>query len=353
MQRYGLIIVVSVLVSISLFCLPSFADGCTVAYEAGNHIHIEGPGWNLPKSSLPIGVAPAVSPTGSSVAFLRDGNVFVIHKDGQKIEQITHDPSIKLPSSNEVHQYDLMPQIHQRISWNASESKLVYTRILLFKYDKKSNLLQELKSLAGDQTDTAYLTAIWIADINAKSSKQLVGPMGDFRLIWSTGQPSGAAVYEPVFSPDGSRVWFLNAGSLFESLISEEPAPKLAARIGDGLEYSKPANSKWGTGALQVAWDAKNSRLIYWIGRFWGSGESDYGYIPWHDGKWGKATSWTPKFTRELKGLEEGNIWGCAIDCEGFLWVEAQIGSMENIRWTRTDASKMLPVEAENPSFGL
>ena len=311
-----------------------------ITYDKSGKLVIESKGWNL-EAKL-NGQAPAVSPSANEVAFLRDGNLWLIARSGKQPKKITTGASI---CAADV----FLPF---RVSWHPSSKYVLYTRALPFEYYKPGNRLIPLSGKVDALDDVQYIMTIWIAYPASHNSRQVVGPMGDLTKLNATQQLEGASAYEPMFSPDGKWIWFLNAGSLFElQFNSDAPTfcgkPRLVAKVGAGLDFESSGASKWGTGAQQLAWDSKNNRLCYWIGRFWGSGESDFGYISWNRGKWGRPAKWHPKFAPDLKNSQ---FCGVAFDNAGNLWVNAFY--KDQIRWVRSDAKVLLPPETGKPDWG-
>lgn len=317
-----------------------------VSYEAKGHIIVRDGGWNLGRKIPISGQAPAISPSRDKIAFLRKGNIFLIHGKNGSITQITRDEPAINQQTNELSGL--------RVSWHPSAKIVAYTRILPYKISKSSKTIQPLPVNTKLLNNTIYLSTIWLADIKTGKCSRIVGPMGDIRRMIATYQIEGAEVCEPMFSPNGKFLWFLNGGALYEIRINAGAAkaagkPVLVARTGDGLDFGSQGASKSGSGAQQMAWDAKHSRLCYWIGRFWGSGTSEYGYISWRNGKWGRPVKWKPGFAPAIQKDIENTI-GCAVDDRGWLWVLAFVG--DDIRWMREDASYKLPVDADRPDWG-
>ena len=332
---------ISAVVVLALF-LPLMCEAAEVSeivtYELNGKIVVDMPGW---KNTKPDGEAPAVSPMGDAVAFARQGNVYLLRQDGVST-QLTHFQSLSQPE---------IVFLGQHVSWSPTGEHLVYTRILPFKYDQKTGVFYKIKGIPSPSRNMVYLHTIWLLNIRNGKTKQIVGPMGYFNKLWKTDQLQGASVYEPMFSPDGKTVWFLNAGSLYEVSVNlitlnSTGKPRLVAQIGDGLDFNSPGASKWGTGAQQMEWDKKTGRLDYWIGRFWGSGVSEYGYITWKNGKWGKAAKWQPELAPKIR---DNYFWGCLIDSDGMLWVHANLDT--GSCWVRNDLEKKLPPDAINPNW--
>lgn len=305
--------------------------GAVVTYQQLGRIVIKnacGKSWS---SYYPTGQAPALSPDKSAVAFIRDGNLFIQRKNGH-IEQVTRHPSIDV----ERFPFDV------RVTWHRSGNWVLYTRIIPAKYDKPHNRIELNENDTGCKD---CVETIWIIDINSKRTRQIVGPMGNFQRLVSTDRIEGASVYEPIFSPAGKSVCFLNGGSLYEQSIdlhklSPAGKPHIVVHIGDA-----------DLGAKQIAWDFKRNRLCYWIGRFSGSGVSEYGYVTWKNGNWGRGTKWQPELASDVrKSFKNTNIHGCAFDDRGYLWVQEWIGN--DTRWLRQDADLQLPQGTGRPDWG-
>lgn len=327
----------------TVYLLIAGSVNAAVTYELKHRVVVEGNGWKVKPSLRPTGEAPALSPSADRVAFLRNGNVYLLLRRTAKSRQLTYLP----PSSSGDDTF-----LPMRISWDSSGKWIAFTRALPMEYDKHHNVLRPItRRLKSVENILQYVQTIWLADAKSGKAKQIIGPMGDLLKLSATGQIEGASVYEPVFSPDGRKLWFLNGGWLYEARLdlkklSVTGKHSLVARIGDGLDFSSPGASKWGTGAQQLAWDPKNSHLCYWIGRFWGSGESMFGRIAWKPEKWGKPEAWQPKLSHIIA---QSFIWGINFDNKGNLWVPAYMGS--DTRWIRHDGKAKLPGGGGRPSW--
>ncbi len=235
---------------------------CLVAYGVNGRVAVKGDGWN-PRNAMPLGMTPSLSPSGSVVAFRRCGNIYLMRRNSRSVERLTHFRPENL--GNEV--TGPQPAMNPRISWDASGRWIVFDRVLAFQYGKVRKRLDQTapKSLS-EQKAASYVDTIWITDTKTKQTKQIVRPIGDMELLRRTGQLQGAGVYEPLLSPDGHYIWFLNGGNLYEAKLnlgtqSVVSSLRLIARIGDGLEFSKAgipngerARSRWhGINAIAVS----------------------------------------------------------------------------------------------------
>lgn len=302
-----------------------------LAYELNGKIVIQGSGWRAKDFRAATGYAPSPSPTGDQVAYLRQGNVYLLRRGSAKIVMLTNNmPVAGGPSDFE-----------NRVSWHPTGKWLVYSRATRFEYDERIERFSGLPDEAKGSQKGVLLQTIWIANAQSGKSTLLVGPIGDLPMLQRTSQIAGAQVYEPLFSPDGSCLWFLNGGVLYEATVDTTSlaltgAPRTILRTGTGLDLQSPGASKGGTGAQQLAWDKKEEQLIYWVGRFWGTGVSEYGSVTWHAGKWGRATAINPKFSHAIKEAYP-NTEGCAIDETGDLWVSAYLASDHKWHWLRQE----------------
>lgn len=333
---------------VSTVCLLFMGSvNAAVTYELKHKVVVEGKGWKIKPGLRPIGEVPALSPSADRVAFLRNGNIYLLSRRAAKPRPLTYlSPS---SSSDDI----FLPM---RISWDSSGKWIAFTRALPMEYDKQHNVLRPImRRLKQDENVLEYVQTIWLAEVKTGKAKQIIGPMGDLAKLSATSQIEGASVYEPMFSPDGKALCFLNGGWLYETQLnfkklSVTGKPSLIARIGIGLDLSSPGASRWGTGAQQLAWDPKNSHLYYWIGRFWGSGESKFGRIAWNSGKWGKPEAWQPRLSRSIaEPCSIYNVWGGAFDSHGNFWVPAYIGN--DTRWVRMDVKAKLPSGSGRPSW--
>lgn len=318
-----------------------------LAYELDGRIRVQGTGWPSKVLNRVCGLAPSPSPAGDAVAYLYRGNVYVLRRDNSKVRQVTYAKPV----------YKDALDVESRISWHPSARWVAYTRPDLFRYDLKHKKLIEVPLGTKPPQGAVFLSTIWVANVSSGRCHRLLGPMGDYAALHRTGQIEGAQVHEPVFSPDGRQLWFLNAGALYRAQLDTDGLkavgqPALVARLGSGLDFESPGVSKGGTGAKQIAWDGRGCRLVYWIGRFWGTGVSEYGYVHWSAGEFGKPVRWTPTFAAEI-ATAGVNIQGCAIDGDGHVWVYAYLESQRTFAWVRQDCARRLPEKAERPTWSI
>lgn len=198
------------------------------------------------------------------------------------------------------------------------------------------------------------MMTVWLVQRKSGQCRRIFGPFGDVVALYRSNQLEGASVYEPVFSPDGRWIWVLHEGNLYQAGFKAKSGtvdkPRLAKVLGTGYDMEIPGASKAGHGALMLAWDGKRERLVYWKGRFWGTGVSEYGYPSWRNGQLGHPCKWQPSFAMSVRQQGWENISGCVIDREGNLWVKVVQGEGDS-RWMRADGRDALPAGAERPGF--
>jgi len=324
-----------------LFCIvPVSAQAVSnVAYETDKSIVLQYDGRRLTF----VGQAPEFSPDGKKLAFLRQGSVYVLDIRTRKCGRIT----------SHIPERPLDGYFRPRLRWHPSGDFLAYTRVQLYRFAPGRSVMVPVNAPATTDDYTYALSTIWIADLKTHETWRAVNLMGNFGLLSKTGQLEGASVYEPFLSPDGKYLGFVNAGSLFQQpFVGHRPAvrqtPKVVAWTGY-LDLRSDGVSKAGAGVREVAWDARHHRLVYWIGRLWGSSWIKYGCINWRD-KWGRAHDWNPPFADSILAVDP-NIEGCAFDGQGRMWVSAWEASVHKFRWMRCDARDKLPIGADNPTF--
>lgn len=286
------------------------------------------------------GNAPAISPSGDKLAFLQAGNILLYSNADGMVKQVT-----RIQTS--APQRSFFPI---KIAWHPGENYLLFTHIQAYLYDRRT---QRLRRLDKWQKEAVGIASIWLVHLPSGHCRQVLSPFGQFDLLYKTFQLEASGVYEPLFSPDGQVIWFLHAGDLYEVGFDEPSgrvhAPKLVQRLGRGLDLQSIGACRAGSGALMLAWDAKRSRLVYWVGRFWGTGVSQYGYFPYQGGQLAKSRDWLPSFGGAIREVGMENIQGCSVDRAGHLWVSViRDGSWQ---WTRADGRESLPVGAGRPSF--
>lgn len=315
-----------------------------VAYEIGGRVVVESKGW-LPGKV--VGTAPSVSPGGDAVAFLCKGNVSILNDRGRRVVELSKDPPV----------YERETFFEQRASWHPSGRWIAYTRLMLFRYDKSANTVTQVSSDDGSRPDVDAPETIWIVDVKSGRSRMAVGPMGNFKEMARTQQLGGGSVYEPIFSPDGKKLWFLNQGCIYETRVDlgalkSTGRPHMVDASGS-LDFASPGASKGGEGAVQLAWNPVTSRLYYSMGRFWGSmSYTGFGCLRWKNGKWGPDRGWEPELTSSLR-RSPGMIREIAFDEQGRLWVNAVWQSHHWVwRWVRDDGKRSLPAYGQRPSFG-
>ena len=236
--------------------------------------------------------------------------------------------------------------------WDPHGDVVAFTRILPFRY-KAGAVVPVHGGSFGNNTH--WISTIWAADVNSGRAWEVAGPMGDFAALSRTSQLEGASAYCPVFSPDGRSLWFLNAGCIYQIALARQSgpgAPRLIGRTG-GLDFESPGASKAGGGAMEIAWDAKRHRLCYWIGRFWGTGWSEYGYIAPKGQAWSKPTQWNPAFSDVVLSAWP-NVQGCAIDSKGNVWVRCLFRANDGTvayQWATEDGRDRLPKNGRRPAF--
>jgi len=307
-------------------------------------IVIDGPDWRLPKGSQPSGHSPAISPSGDTVAFLRYGNLYLLRKGSPKPRQLT----TLSPSADQS-----AVALPMRVSWHPSGQWIVFTRALPSEYNRRSNSIRPItRKLKPNEIYIESTQTIWLADVKSGKARQIVGLMGNPRKLES--QIEGASVYEPLFSPDGKSIWFLNGGWLYQASVDTKKITagksQLVARIGNGLDFESPGASRSGSGAQMLAWNARASRLCYWVGRFWGTGVSEYGYIQWKNGSFGHPEKWHPQFAQPiLNEFNNTNVSGCVFDDKNNLWVNTYYE--RGARWVRGDDRAQLPPGSGRPDW--
>jgi len=285
-----------------------------------------------------MGISPVISPSGDAVAFLRSGNVFILNLSSDREKQLTHFPPGISPESFDMH-----------IAWHPSEKWIVFTMEMPFLYDARRGVLRSVSK----PTHAAFpISTLWFADVHLGRAYMIVGPTSFPVRRWHENTLDAANLLEPIFSPDGKFLWFISPGNIYELNVGKsgircDVKPRLVANLGK-LDTEGPGASKWGRGPRQLAWDGVSSRLCYWIGRYWGTGESSYGYLQWRHGDLEKPVKWNPQFAHEIRKAFP-NIEGCEFDNTGHLWVRALVE--DKSRWIRQDSKVMLPVGAGRPSF--
>ena len=322
-----------------LLCIASVsAQAVTnVAYENGKRIVLKYAGKQV---TFP-GQAPEFSPDGSKLAFLRHGNVYVLDLNTNTTSQITRLAASDLTFND----------FRLRVRWHPSGQFIAFTRVGVYRYLPKKHIFVPASKIDEKDNLTVPLMTIWLMNLRTGETWRDVNLMGNFNFFHKSNQLEAASVYEPFFSPDGRNLGFANAGSLFQVPLVDHPTgvrtvTRLIALTGE-LDPS-PHPSKSGQGVREIAWDAEHHRIVYWIGRFWGMSWNEYGYVPWKNGKWGKATEWDPGFA---PADPSGNNRKCAFDSKGRLWIWAEDKSMTKVQWMRYDAREKLPFEADNPTF--
>lgn len=314
--------------------VPGFAYRM-VAYEANDEIVLQLSNSEIVKM---CGHAPEFSPDGKMLAYFSNGNVFVYDLASRKHTQLTRHPVAKTG----------IYYFRQRARWNPSGTFIAYTRLHAYRFLRKRKVYVPIKRELDNDWNTCTLSTIWLVDVKTGKTWEAVGLSGDFKFFARSNQIEAASVYEPFFSPDGKYLGFGNAGSIYQIPFVDHPSNhgkvRLIAPTGD-LD-SCPNLSKSGMGVREICWDAKHSRIVYWVGRFWGMWYNWYGYLPWRNGKWGKAVEWHPDFT---PADPSGNNRMCAVDPQGRLWTWAEV--KDGLQWMRYDGREKLPAGAQNPTF--
>lgn len=311
----------------------------SITYEHNGWVYTHLPSGSVER--LCKGECPALSPSREYVAYLREGNLFLWGPRGE----------VRLTDLNTlVSQQAYFPL---RVSWHPSERYLLFTRVETYQYHMGSKGLRVVSRI-GDPSSVQRLVTIWLHDAHMERTVRLVSPLDGFARLLETGQMEGASVYEPVFSPDGQVVWFLHQGNLYMLRVDYRRCaslhtPKQISRLGTGLDLRSPGASRWGRGALMLAWDSVGRRLVYWVGRFWGTGVSEWGFLPWRDRKLGTPQLWEPHFAPTIARYGLENVHGCVVDRQGKLWVKVVWG--DGFQWMRSDGKEVLPVRSGRPSF--
>jgi hypothetical protein len=308
-----------------------------IAFELHKRIVVRKGASEVPLPNKPSGTSPSISPQGDTVAFLRGGDVYLLDLSTGRERRLTH---IRVP-----HTFDVYDDSH--ISWHPSGNLIAFTVGLPYRYDSRHGVLRPTKKF----TDLGPLSTIWTADVRTGDARRIIGPMPPPGTRWHEKTLDASDSSEPVFSPDGKFLWFISPGKLYEVKVGThgiEPDPKLKliAVLGK-LDINAPGASKWGHGLRALAWDTTRNRLCYWIGRYWGTGDTEYAYIPWRQGRFGKPMKWDPHFSPKI---EDWTTESCALDITGHLWVGAIVENQG--RWVRQDAGYALPVDGDRPSFG-
>lgn len=311
-----------------------------LAYSLNGKVYLKPQGERV--RAIAEGVAPAISPSQEKVAFLKQGNVF-LYPEHHTNRQFTSIPTT-------LAQHSPFPL---SVAWHPSEEYLLFVRVEPYMYDIQAKRLVEQRGTSLHH-DVVGITTVWLVHLSSNRCRRIFTPWGDIPALYRSGQLEGAGWYEPVFSPDGRWIWVLHEGNLyqtgFEAKSGAVNTPRLARSLGTGFDMESPGASKAGNGAIMLAWDSKRGRLVYWRGRFWGTGVSEYGYLPWWNGKLDNPCEWQPPFALSVRRQGRENISGCVVDREGHLWVKVAQGG-GNSRWMRADGRGILPARAERPSF--
>lgn len=333
-------------VNIALHTTNQAKNKRVLAYEMDGIIFASIPTHTRKVLRIGTGNASAVAYSGSRVAYLRMGNIWIADLPEGRMRQITFD-----------RQSNRSPWVFTplRIDWHRSDRWILYTKVVPFIYDaSKMKLIPAGRVINGNRVD---LCTIWITDVITHKSRQVIGPMGNLSAFSKAGMLQFASCYEPMFSPDGKKIWFLHSGSLYEvpfdlKQMRIEGSTRCVISLAV-LDLACGRSSHWSVGAQRLAWDGKHGRLLWWKGRFQGTGESEYGYITWRMGVWGPAVKpWIPQFNSQLKKtFLSTNMKWCAFDSQGYLWVYAYLESSKHWRWVRQDAKASLPIDAEWPDW--
>ncbi|MCX6345742.1 MAG: DPP IV N-terminal domain-containing protein [Armatimonadetes bacterium] len=327
-----------------LSCFSGVVNASAISYSIGNNVLVKNGNKIMFKTP---GTAPSLSPSGKMVAFRRRSNIFVANMITGKTVQMTRDHT----SAPEKSRFKF------QISWSPDEKSLAYTRLLPYRISSDSRTLKAATQSDLRKGEVTWIMTIWVLDLKNKHASQLIGPMGNIRLLSRTSQLDGAAVYEPIYSPNRLHLWFLNAGDLYVARLHSSGGSKavgvhLVARIGSGLDFQSDGGSSSGSGAFEIAWDAVHKRLYYWLGRFWGTGFSEYGYMTWKSGRLSRPIEWDPAFAPAIEDAWP-NVLGCAVDSKGFLWVWHFRRLTQDWVWERYDGHQSLPPETSRPSFQM
>ena len=312
-----------------------------LAYSLNGKVYVKPRGGRV--DMLAEGVAPAISPSQEKVAFLKQGDVFLY---SQRLRGATRLTNIRMSFM----QQSFFPL---SVAWHPEEEYLLFTRVEPYTYDEQTRRLREYQRTSPSK-DAVGIMTVWMVHLKSGRCQRMFGAFGDTVALYRSNQLEGASVYEPVFSPDGRWIWVLHEGNLYEAEFDRRDgvagALLLSKRLGTGFEVESPGASKAGHGALMLAWDSTSNRLVYWVGRFWGTGVSQYGYLLWQHGRLGSPHEWQPPFAKVLRQQGEENISGCVFDRRGNLWVRA-VQDGGNVRWIRADGREALPAGAGRPSF--
>ncbi len=311
-----------------------------LAYSLNGKVYLKPRGGRV--GVFAEGVAPAIAPSQERVAFLKQGDVFLYSQQLGGTKQLTN-------IRTSFMQQSFFPL---SIAWHPDEEYLLFTRVEPYTYNEHTRRLIEYRG-ASPSKDVVGIMTVWTVHLSGQYQRTF-GPLGDVVALYRSNQLEGASVYEPMFSPDGRWIWVLHEGNLYEAEFDRRTGaagtPRFSMRLGTGFDLESPGASKAGHGALMLAWDSRSNRLVYWVGRFWGTGVYEYGYLSWQRGQLGKPHEWQPPFAKLLKQWRAENISGCVFDRRGNLWVRAVQGE-SNVRWIRTDGREALPVGASRPSF--
>ena len=316
------------------------SDRFVLAYSLNGKVYLKPQGERV--RAIAEGVAPTISPSQEKVAFLKQGNVF-LYPEHRTIRQLTSIPT-------DIAQHS---PFSLSVAWHPSEEYLLFVRVEPYIYDTHARRLAEQRGISLHH-NVVGITTVWLVLLSSSQCRRIFTPQGDIPALYKSSQLEGAGWYEPVFSADGRWIWVLHEGNLyqagFEAKSGTVDTPRLTRSLGTGFDVESPGASKAGSGAIMLAWDGKRKRLVYWRGRFWGTGVSEYGYLPWWHGQLGNPCEWQPPFAPSIKqrGLE--NVSGCVVDREGHLWVKVAQGR-GNFQWMRADGRGILPARAERPSF--
>lgn len=312
-----------------------------LAYSLDGKVYLKS--WDGRVQAIAEGVAPAISPSHEQVAFLQQGDVFLYSARTTAVRRLT---SIRTSFA----QQSFFPL---SIAWHPNERYLLFTRVEPYVHDRQKGYLIEYQS-ASPCADIVGIMTVWIAHLSSGRCWRMLAPLGDITALHRSDQLEGAGLYEPLFSPDGRWIWVLHEGNLYQAGFDARDGTtgtlRLAKRLGTGFDVESPGASKAGHGALMLAWDGKRQRLVYWKGRFWGTGVSEYGYLPWQHGRFNEPHKWQPLLAATIRQSGQENVSGCAVDREGRLWMKVVQGG-GSYKWIRADGRDALPTGAERPSF--